>query len=197
MSPLDGIATEFRQTQGSPLIVSVVCFAATTCWFQTVGQTALAGIPEPGSLRFFSIANTAAPCPLPMESMAWQITKGPSGESVTTEATLADVNDQLFHFVRVPCGTRSVGGRTLEATPNVLRLSELRNSYSWAALLGTNDCAFITPSQSSFTFSKAARGGNDRVRLAITIPGFRINTDGDGIHYGAAVMAGTDPRDPN
>ena len=154
------------------------------------------GLPEPGLFIYGPVVNKANQLPAPAATVQWQVSGG--GEGVTLNATLININGQVFHVTRVPFETRVVGAQNLAKTPGTLELKAGVVTYSRAAAVDGAPATIVSSSLNqltSFPFSVADRGMAERVVLGVTtVVDPNKDSDGDGVPDVDEVIAGTDPN---
>jgi len=137
----------------------------------------LPGIPEPGLTLYGEIRNTAGGpnLRLTLGTLVW-IVQPATGNPITVQTPLRNINDQFSYAVRLPFETVPTG---FTLSPNALLLSPTSVAYTRSATINDAPATFVTTTQNSFTFSTAERGRLERVDLQVSL--VVVDTDGDGI----------------
>jgi hypothetical protein len=178
-----------RQIHHSRILATL---AATALISTGALAQSLPGIPEPGLTLYGDVRNTAGGpnLRLTIGTLVWTVQPA-TGNPITVQTPLRNINDQFSYAVRLPFETVPTG---FALSPNALLLSPTSVAYTRSATINDAPATFATTTQNSFTFSSAERGRLERVDLQVSLA--VIDTDGDGIPDAWESQHGLDPNNP-
>jgi hypothetical protein len=171
---------------------TLAIFAAIALTFTGALAQSPPGIPEPGLTLYGEIRNTAggANLRLTIGTLVWTVQPA-TGNPITVQTPLRNINDQFSYAVRLPFETVPTG---FTLSPNALLLSSTSVAYTRSATINAVPATLLTPTQNTFTFSSAERGRLERVDLEVSL--VVADSDGDGIPDAWEIQYGLDPNNP-
>lgn len=181
------------------------------------GLMSYAGLPEPGVTLYGSIHEAKTGHKLWIGSLSVSIENQSTGEILTLQASLADLQDGYSFFLTIPFEREVQGDPVSE---NALALPMSSTSYQWNFSVNGVPAVIQTTQGGTVQLSSASRGTVEQLNLRVDLSD--IDTDGDRLpdwyelHYGfdpetaenhdapnengmsnrTAYISGLDPADP-
>jgi hypothetical protein len=181
------------------------------------GFTCHAGLPEPGMTLYGVVREGKTGHKLRMGSLSVEIENEATGEKLTVQASLNDLQDGYSFFLDVPFEREVQGDPVSE---KALALPITSASYQWTFSINGVPAYIQTSQGGEVQLSSASRGTVERLDLQVDLS--NIDTDEDGLpdwyelHYGfdpdseenhatlnengmnnlKAYISGLDPNDP-